>query len=91
MSKKQQQSTRFYWKRCYEQGLAVHWALCDTATDSEQRRFGQRVTCVEMILLAGFPEVCGMPLSERYFPKLIVELLNEHYSKLEGGKHGKTN
>jgi hypothetical protein len=72
-----QNTTRFYWKQCYELGNHLHWALCDTKTDADGPP--QRVSCLEMILWDSH----STNLPDQPLPKLIVELLNSHYSQNE--------
>jgi hypothetical protein len=68
---------RFYWKQCYELGDRLHWALCDTQTDSEAPP--NRVSCLEMILL----DHHSLELQNKLIPKLIIELLNAHFAKAQ--------
>lgn len=70
----------FYWRHSYELDGKTHWALCDTLTDSERPSFS-RVTCLEMILEETRHNPRYKPLSEEFFPRLIVQLLNEHYAR----------
>jgi len=71
---------RFYWKQCYELGESVHWALCDTQTDGQG--LPHRVSCLELILWDHW----SSKLPDALIPKLIVELLNAHYSQNEKGQ-----
>ncbi len=70
---------RFYWKQCYEIGGEVHWALCDTKTDSESKE--RRVSSCYTILETCYPVgVDGRPVDQQEILQLIAKLLTDHYS-----------
>lgn len=81
MSKPHKTPRHFYWKQCYKVGDgSLHWALCDTKTDSEAPP--NRVTCSYMVLLANYEQCCDhRTLPEQFYPQLIVELLNRYFAR----------
>ena len=65
----------YFWKKCYEIGDEVHWALCD-----QESYENGGVTCFHMILFSPTESgIDGKPVSEQPIPKKIVDLLNADY------------
>ena len=72
-------SRTFYWQQSYELDDCVHWALHDSATDAEGGP--SRITCLDFILKHSEPKLCDEPFEKRFWPQLIVELLNKHFAE----------
>ncbi len=66
---------KFYWKKHYQRNGRTHWALCDTQTDSQGPP--SRVSSFEMVLL----DSTSTDIPSRDLPKLIIELLNNHFAE----------
>ena len=72
------QPVKFYWKQCYELSSELpHWALCDTETDSESPP--NRISSVDLVVINN----SDADFANRPLPKLIVELLNAHFEKVQ--------
>lgn len=68
---------KYFWKQCYKIGDDIHWALCDTESEKENR-----VTSTLLVLHHSLPKYLGQEVESQHFMKKIIGLLNNDHREI---------